>query len=224
MPKIDGDFPYKTEEGLWARNKGEEGVREQQKEWKGMAEYFKGKSCRSVIDFGAHVGWFVWYAMNTFNPERILCVECAPNQLELLKQNVPDNTEVFAGAVVNDDYAKPTIDLYLGRTYSSCDSITPVKGRKIVTVRAIKMQQILKRMPNPQAIKLDMEGAEYEINWLKHMPKSVEFVAAELHHQRPGHLEKQRQFHKDLLRLGFKCTKEPKENTFYKTCHVWYQR
>lgn len=215
---------YRTEEGLYVHNKGEEGVREQQKEYKSIIDFFKNEECLGAWDFGAHVGWFPWYVNTNIICRSILCVECSPNQLKMLKRNIPDNAELLEGAIVSDDYVGDTLDLYLGKKYSSCDTVFPVRGRRKVTVPVLKMCQIVEVMPEPELVKFDMEGAEYCIDLKKWLPDSVKMLVAELHHQRPGHLQKQEEFHRTMVSLGFKTDKPPKENTFKKTCHVSYTR
>lgn len=224
MPSLRKNGMYQTKEGLWVRDKGEEGVREQQKEYKGLISFFEGKECQNIWDLGAHVGWFTWYSAKHLHPKNILCVECSPKQLEMLKKNIPANGQILEGAIVSDSYKGSTIGLYLGKQYTSCDCIQEVRGRESISVPVVRMVDIVRKMPNPQVIKIDIEGAEYEIDWKKWMPKSVEIVVAELHHQREGHLQKMFQMHETLLSLGFTANKQAKESSYNRTCHVEYVR
>lgn len=223
MPVIND---YQTEEGLWVGSKGDEGVREQQKEYKAIIEFFKERQCNYVWDIGAHVGWFPWYVNKSLKtkPKKILCVECAPKQLRYLNKNAPDNVQVISGAVVPDSYQESTINLWLGKTYTSCDSVIERRGRQAVTVNVVKMNQLRKYVPNPDLIKLDCEGAEYGIEPVKHIPSSVKIIVAELHYDRPGQIDQLEQFEKSLSKIGLVPIKETKLSTFRKTTHATYIR
>ena len=217
---------YQTAEGLWVRDKGEEGVREQQKEWKGLIEVFKDTPCQQVWDLGAHVGWFTWFANQNLHPNpEILCVECSPRQIELLQYNIPSNARLLQGALVPDSYRGSGVTLWLGKKYSSCDTIQPAKNRRgIYGIRAIKLRDVIKAMPNPDAIKLDIEGSEYGLDWQNQMPKSVKCLVAELHHPTVIQQVLQSKFQQIMIELGFKPVRPAKINTFQKVCHVRYDR
>lgn len=217
---------YRTKEGLLVHNKGEEGVCQQQREYKAIIPYFSDRPCGGVWDLGAHVGWFPWYVNKNIqpNPVKILCVECSPRQIKALRLNIPSNAEILQGAIIPDSDERSELTLYLGKTYSSCDSIEQIRGRETVTVPTVKMADIIAALPHPKLVKIDIEGAEYGIDFKKWLPFSVEMVVAELHHQRPGHLELQQKLHKQMISLGFQTDKPPRENPYNRTCHVAYTR
>lgn len=216
---------YKTEEGIWVRDKGEEGVREQQKEYRDLIELFKGRDCGGVWDIGAHVGWFPWYVNKHIQPSEILCVECSPRQIEILRKNLPTNARLLVGALVPDDYRYGAVDLYLGKTYSSCDStFTSVRGRQRVKVKPLKMEAIRAVLPFPQVVKLDCEGAEYHIDPVKHIPESVEVLVAEVHYNRKGQRELLTRFDEGMMEAGFSLLRPLKIDDYLKTSHITYTR
>lgn len=215
---------YQTKEGLWVHDKGEEGVREQQRDYKYLVEWVKTHEVKRVWDLGAHVGWFTWYLQQHCKPDRILCVEPSPNQLECLRKNVQvPFVKIVPRALTSNDGASQT-NLYLGKTYSSCNSVFEVRGRKTITVPTIKMSELSTRLSNPDVVKVDIEGAEYLVNWYRDLPKSVNLFMTELHHHRKGHDVLLFSLCHQLERLGFKAIKGPKLNSYKKTCTVIYVR
>lgn len=217
---------YQTPEGLWVNNSGDEGVRNQQKEYRELLRYFPDKRCGNVWDIGAHIGWFPWYVNKNLRPRHILCVECSPVQISLLKMNSRINMRILEGAVVADDYVGPTVDLYLGKTYSSCDSTyCEVRGRKSVTVPTLRWNEIATEMPDPTVIKLDCEGAEYTLVPERHIPKTTRAIVAEYHYNREGQKEKLINLDNQLQGIGFIRSRPLKfGKSFTKTMHVSYFR
>lgn len=217
---------HKTQEGIYVRDKGEEGVREQQKEYNGLIKWCLKNNIRveNIWDIGAHIGWFPWYVNQHLKPKSILCIEPSPRQIQLLKLNLPTNAKLLEGAIVSDDYRGKTVPLYLAHKYSSGDCIFSIRGRNAVEVPALKISDIKGRMPSPDVIKIDAEGAEYIINWELHTPSSVKAIAAELHHLRPGHSELLLQLHTRWTDMGFTAIKSAKINNFRKMCSCLYVR
>lgn len=219
---------YRTKEGLYVHDAGEEGVREQQSEYRLLKDVFKDRPCGGVWDVGAHVGWFAWYATRWARPERILCVECAPRQLSVLRRNVPPVASVLAGALVADDDPRTEVELYLGKTYSSCDSTYDVvKGRKCVTVSAVRYADLSAALPDPEVVKLDCEGAEYCTVPSRHFPDSVRVVLAEFHWNRPGQEDQLHELDAAITEVGFRRVKPAElvtEGKWKKTVHVSYLR
>lgn len=216
---------YKTAEGIWVHDRGEEGVREQQREYRDLLTIFKDKPCGDVWDIGAHVGWFPWYVNKHISPASIVCVECSPRQVAALRKNLPSNAKLLVGALVADDYRYGVVDLYLGKTYTSCDTtFGPVRGRDRVRVKPIKIRDIVKEIPSPQVVKLDCEGAEYVIDPVRHLPESVEVLVAEVHYNRKGQMELLKKFNQGMLEAGFTFYRPLKISDYSKTSHVTYTR
>lgn len=220
-------------EGLWCRDDGEQGVRHQQHEWKAALERYQGGP---ILDLGAHVGWFVWYehwlrfkgaAAGLKLPacREFLCVEAAPRQLETLRLNYASNKNVriVGAAVVGSDYDSLTAKIYMGKTYSSCDTTRPVRGREAVEVPVVTWRLVLEAI-QPELVKIDIEGSEYDLD-MALLPACTRLVTAELHHPNGKEFEKQVSWVKALEGLGFKAIKKPSaEPTFLKTTHGAWER
>lgn len=218
---------YQTAEGLWVHDSGEEGVRKQQSEYRAVADVFGDEHVAGVWDVGAHVGWFPWYLRQVLPGgfSDAVCVECAPRQLDVLRRNAGAGVKVLAGALVPDDYPYGGVRLFLGNKYSSCDSTyCPVRGRKSVMVRPVKVADVAAVVPRPRLVKLDCEGAEYYVDPRRHLPDSVECLVAEIHYNRKGQLDLAHQFDDACKAAGFCPVKPFKVNGYNRTSHVAYVR
>ena len=107
--------------------------------------------------------------------------EPLPESYELLVQNVEEYgtaVHTYEAAVVSD--IRPTVTLY-GIRPGSENTLTPSlvisRGRPASTVAAMNLQ-VMYELIQPQVVKIDVEGYEYEMLRVP-MPDCVEQVAVE---------------------------------------------
>lgn len=161
----------------------------------------KGKR---VLDIGANIGAFSRFALDR-EASHVCSYEPDPENFLLLTRNAVGATMICAALVSTDE---PFVDFY--KTTSGKNpgnySTVPFKGRTVITVNASNFNKILDAY-KPQAIKMDCEGAEYDLMTCQ-LPDSVEEIAMEIH------LNKKR-WRKDLapkliaLFDNWECVKKP---------------
>ncbi len=154
--------------------------------WALIAEVFLGREYTPpgyeiqpgdiVVDIGAHKGVFVGYAAQ-FSPAKIIAVEPDPDNFARLGQfiqtNQIENVTAYANAVWK---SKGHLPFY--RAASS--SRNSLLGRDVVSdqplsstlqVETITLEELLADIPKVDFLKLDCEGAEFEI--LQNTPPGV---------------------------------------------------
>ena len=122
-----------------------------------------------VIDAGANIGLFTWYAIRQSPAARVYCFEADPDTFELLSANVEANqlanVRVYNAAV--SDVPASTADFYSSER-SGHSSLYPVRGAahsprlQVPTVRLSDfiLGEAIERV---DFLKIDIEGAEYAV-------------------------------------------------------------
>lgn len=117
------------------------------------------------LDVGGHMGFFAIRMAKQFpNIKKVISYEALPHNvsfaLENIKLNGVDGTcEFVQKAIVPNNTDK--ISFFISSD-SGKHSIIPVKGRDEITVPAININDAIK-LHGATAIKMDVEGAEYEL-------------------------------------------------------------
>jgi FkbM family methyltransferase len=140
-----------------------------------------------VLDIGAHIGCFSVMSL-LLNASQVVSVEPVPVSAEHLRKNTQfarDRSVVIEAAVVGGDEETVTLR-WLGATWRSRppkDDRTQWRGRdyQFATAKTVRFVDLL-NIYKPNVIKLDCEGAEYNliqsIDW---MPECVNTFTAEWH-------------------------------------------
>jgi FkbM family methyltransferase len=114
------------------------------------------------LDAGAHIGCFSLWAADKV--KHIYAYEPAQESFDLLvhnlKQNNITNVTPIRAAIRHDD-AKTT-SFFIGAS-SMGYKMKPTRGREEVTVPAENINDILEKYPDINALKIDIEGAEYDV-------------------------------------------------------------
>ena len=171
--------------GVWIRpGTGDEGIPGEQKAWQPM-----DLKDRTVLDIGGHIGCFAVYA-NQQGARNIVSIEPHPDNCEMYELNLDgvNNVELIEAAVVGSTYPYDTIPLWCtGRKGTATHSIYEFRGRKVIDVPTVTLELLLNEY-NPSAVKIDIEGGEYNLlsDILSLFPKHyVEYVGVELHAMKP---------------------------------------
>lgn len=207
--------------GLYVRDKGDQGVVKQMKDYKTLLTC--GINNPVILDLGGFIGTFAWFATRNLNPMIVVSVEPDPSNIEVFKKNWPHDLRVElieAAVTMKDD---DTLPLYLGKTYRSCNSLEPFRGRQRVDVKTVSFHRLLQEY-QPDIIKCDIEGGEFGLNWTD-LPECVRYIVMEIHQQRPQWIEQMKIIDRQLLNQRFIHVRKPKhEQTFHRTDIGAWQR
>jgi FkbM family methyltransferase len=142
-----------------------------------------------VLDLGGNIGASVKLWMDAGAAE-VIAVEPDPDNFAMLQMNVERwGTRVTAIQAAVVAHHEPKQNLYVnGRKGKDWHSIIPVKGRQVVEVAAVNFQSLLDRF-QPTHLKVDVEGAEYELFEDIALPDSVRAIVMEVHLMRPDQKE-----------------------------------
>ena len=129
-----------------------------------------------VLDLGANIGAFARFAI-THGAHFVTCVEPDKRNVEVFKANMMSDVMFLHEAAVNND--GHSVDLYLANNDQHWShSTVPLRGRESVSVDGIALRDLLR---NQTAIKCDIEGGEYGLDWSVLADTEVRTVIMELH-------------------------------------------
>lgn len=117
------------------------------------------------LDVGGHLGFFAIRMLKQFPKiKKIVSYEALPHNvtfaLENLKLNgFEDKCETHQAAIMPND--EKEVDFFISSD-SGKHSTLPVRGRDVIKVPAVNINDVIKEV-NPTAIKVDIEGAEYQL-------------------------------------------------------------
>ncbi len=143
-----------------------------------------------VLDIGANVGLFT---VLSHNAKRIICVEPLEQVIPILKKNILENNLQNKTKILNCAIGeKGTLILEVDKKLN-LSRIVNKKNKNTFEVESFKLKEIVEKH-NPNTLRLDVEGYEYEILYNK-IPKSIKKISLEFHTELLGKKKV-----KDLLR------------------------
>lgn len=119
-----------------------------------------------IVDCGANIGMSVLYFKNLFPKASILAFEANPRVFPLLQKNIERNhlTQVELHNIALYDH-ETTLSFFVGdETKTVLGSIRKERGGEIeLKVNAAKLSNYIKNYKKIDLIKIDVEGAEWQI-------------------------------------------------------------
>jgi FkbM family methyltransferase len=138
-----------------------------------IIEYFRPKEGDIVIDIGAHIGRYTIIASKRVGANgKVVAIEANPSNFEMLNRNIKVNQLTNIISLNNAVYSKETkLKLYLPgeelghTTYNTVMSDRAKNEDKFVEVSANTLDYLLqlKEITDVNWIKIDVEGAEFEV-------------------------------------------------------------
>lgn len=119
----------------------------------------------TIIDIGAHAGYFALYAAQFCRTGRILCFEPVKGNFDLLVENMHNNrlTNVTCHNIAVSNQNKP-IRIYLDETDQAAHGVHRI-GKTHIESDATTLSEIVdtNNIKQVHFLKLDCEGSEYDI-------------------------------------------------------------
>ena len=175
-------------------------------------DYGPVKAGTTVVDVGASLGSFSLYAAKA--GAKVLSYEPAPSSFELLKANIKLNSlQKSISAYKQGVAGKSGKREFVISKFSPLSSFYVEQGDK-VSVDCVSLKDIFKKhnLKTIDILKLDCEGAEYEI--LYQTPKSILDKISEIrleYHVLPQKLANAKSLGAYLKRNGFKLIRERRD-------------
>jgi FkbM family methyltransferase len=145
----------------------------------------------TLLDVGGNIGAVSrWWMKN--GGENVVAVEPEPENTQLLRKNLEefgDRATVYEAAAVNRAAPK-TLNLFLNNGINKgAHTIRETRGRGTIEVQTVPLFDLIERH-NPHAVKIDIEGGEFQlIDEILSLPPQVTRFAIEYHLNPKGHRE-----------------------------------
>ena len=176
-------------------------------------KYFN-KKFDNIVDVGANVGVFTEYLIQNEFSEKIIAVECDSKALKDLKNNFKREyrVEIISKALSSTN---DPITFYQSEENPVISSVIPpdklknhmagVKGNNEVIVEAITIKDLVDKLGTIDLLKIDIEGAEYEIikNVDPSLFKNINNLLIECHFFEEDYLEKYNSLIQKLSDSGY---------------------
>ena len=166
-----------------------------------------------IIDIGSHIGMFSLYASQYCSNGKIFSYEPSIKNFKLLKENVIDNN---LKNIITNNLAVSNKNDHVNFYISSDNTAHSIHGttEKSIQVKSITLKTIfdINKLDTCNFLKLDCEGAEYEI--IESLPneyfKKIKQIFIEYHFSETKNIELKNMIHK-LENLSFKIIQESLE-------------
>lgn len=144
----------------------------------------------NIIDIGANVGYFGFFALMKYPGSKVLAVEPMPQNLALLRRYIAGNpgqdiTVIQAGAGASSGQLR----LFFDRSDDFTTSATVLAGtgqQDEVVVSMVSLQELLdtQKWSRVDFLKLDCEGSEYDVLYAASDTtlNAIQRMAIETHH------------------------------------------
>lgn len=164
-----------------------------------------------VLDLGGHIGAFASRAMVECPEISLSSIEAEQSNFQVLEENSRKfDFDPLHGAIVADEQDGQPITLYVNnQKNNAAHSILETRGRSQQTVTGIGFSRVMESF-HPTIIKVDIEGAEFQLPWDKLVQETqVRMVIMEVHLLKKGHRDKAREFLTKFQSMGFECVRTP---------------
>lgn len=132
-----------------------------------------------VLDIGGHIGSFTRYALHR-GAGRVVAYEPEPDNFRMLRINTEGYPVTIHNKAVTGDGRNVTLNVKVNGHTGGHSIITQSKNRTPITVPSESFKEIMNQV-NPEVVKIDCEGAEYEFGIPENLSPSVKYITLEIH-------------------------------------------
>ncbi len=174
MGKIGFDSKY----GLYYReDKNDRFIMKEQRSYK---EFFENCKDMVVLDMGANIGAFSNNALSA-GAKKVFAFEPDPDNVRMIKKQPFYNDKNFYLIPKAISDKSGTATFYTNsKKNAACHSLLSRRGRDKIEVKTVALDRVINKA-KPDAIKMDIEGAEYLVNFDDVISSDIKLIAIELH-------------------------------------------
>ena len=158
-----------------------------------------------VVDIGSHLGYFALFeACLVETNGKVIAIEPAPESYNLLVKNVKlnDLTKIILTHNIAVSSKSETRDFFISKLSNQSSFYPMPEYENVIKVETVSLDEILKNESRVDAIRMDIEGGEYEM--ISGMMETIRLhhplLLIELH---PS--PKRKSFLRELHTLGYEC-------------------
>jgi FkbM family methyltransferase len=145
----------------------------------------------TLLDIGGNIGAVARWWMKK-GGDKVVSVEPEPENATLLRKNLEefgDRAVVYEAAAVNRNAPK-SLNLFLNNGINKgAHTIRETRGRNTIEVQTVPLFDLIEEH-NPNAVKIDIEGGEFQLlDEILSLPPQVTRFAIEYHLNPKGHRE-----------------------------------
>lgn len=169
---------------------------------------------RVVMDIGANVGGFSHLALSN-GASKVYSYEPEPHTYAMLAKNVGNHprSNIFNRAITMLDQREVSFYVGYGNGAPSLASTAKRAGRRSIRVTNEHFANLVAEI-QPQTIKIDIEGGEYEL--MLHIPVSCDELTIEWHGDTPDRMTEFKKLYPMFMEQGWKIVNEKKRESFVK--------
>lgn len=145
----------------------------------------KNENIKTILDIGGHSGFFSLHCRNIFPDAHIHAYEPNPKMAEIIKANSQSGNFIFFDEAV--DLKDSAANLIINNNSVLTKTIEKTNGNIILTAFSKCLQRL---DASVDLLKMDCEGAEWEILKDKQSSKKVKFLTMEYHLEQDQTLKK----------------------------------
>ena len=158
-----------------------------------------------VVDFGSHIGYFALLeACLVGTAGKVIAIEPTPESYNVLVRNIKINdlTTIIIPHNIAVSSKREKRDFFISKLSNQSGFYPMPKYENVIKVEAYPLDEILQNEKRVDAIRMDIEGGEYEVIYgmLNTIKRHHPLLLIELH---PS--SKRKSFLSELNTLGYEC-------------------
>lgn len=133
----------------------------------------------TVLDVGGHIGIFTNYALER-GAGRVVAYEPEPSNFAMLQKNTEGKPVEIHNKALTGDGRDVQLNVKTSGHSGGHSIVYDGPTRQHIIVSSERFHDVIQRV-QPQVVKIDCEGAEYEFDVPHSFPDSVQYLTMEIH-------------------------------------------
>ncbi len=139
-------------------------------------------TAHTIVDLGANIGFSARFLSELYPDARVLAFEPDPEIVELAKRNVREHPQVsLRNAGVAGKQGQLELHRFPGGSWGTSSFVTIQEVAETFTAEAVTLDSIIDEVGDIDLLKIDIEGAEYEVLEACQQLHRVRCIIGEVH-------------------------------------------